>query len=93
MIWFGGSLAIDRLYDDAVIGNHEAWFQRRLALHRNAPSVHERRLGDGAWLRVGEHRTQEGGTVTTWTDITSLKQREDELADTVRQLEILVLEG
>jgi adenylate cyclase len=81
-------VAFDRQYLDESIGNREAWFQRRLALHRNAPSVHEQKLTDGTWLRIGEHRTQEGGTVTTWTDITSLKQREDELAETVRQLKI-----
>ena len=37
--------------------------------------------------RVGEHRTQEGGTVTTWTDITTIKQREAELAEMVGDLE------
>ena len=30
-------------------------------------------------LHVREFRTQEGGTVTTWTDITSMKRREEEL--------------
>src|SRR6202011_5452155 len=59
----------------------------RLAMHRNAPSVHDLQLIDGTWLRVGEHRTQEGGTVTTRMDITALKQREDELAEMVQQLQ------
>src|SRR3984893_4010894 len=81
-------LAFDRPYYDTSVGNREAWFQRRMALHRESPSVHELRLNDGTWLRVGEHRTHEGGTVTTWTDITALKQREDELAEAVRQLKI-----
>ena len=81
-------LAFERPHYDTSVGDREAWFQRRLALHRDAPSVHEQRLGDGTWLRVGEHRTQEGGTVTTWTDITALKQREHDLAETVRQLKI-----
>src|ERR1700730_1590596 len=80
--------AFDRPHYDTSVGNREAWFRQRVALHRDAPSVHEQRLNDGTWLRVGEHPTQEGGTVTTWTDITSLKQREDELAETVRQLKI-----
>ena len=83
-------VAFDRdvLHYDTSVGDPAAWFQRRVALHRNAPTVHEQRLSDGTWLRIGEHRTQEGGAVTTWTDITSLKQREEELAETVRQLEI-----
>jgi len=81
-------LAFERPHYDNSVGDRAAWFQRRLALHRNRPSVHEQKLGDGTWIRVGEHRTQEGGTVTTWTDITALKQHEDELAETVRQLKI-----
>ena len=83
-------VAFDRdvLHYDTSVGDPAAWFQRRVALHRNAPTVHEQRLSDGTWLRIGEHRTQEGGAVTTWTDITSLKQREEELAEAVRQLEI-----
>ncbi len=81
-------LAFDRPHYDTSVGNPGSWLERRVALHRDAPTVHEQRLSDGTWLRVGEHRTQEGGTVTTWTDITSLKQREEELAETVRQLKI-----
>jgi signal transduction histidine kinase/CheY-like chemotaxis protein len=73
-------------YDPAIVGR-QAWFERRMALHRNAPTVHEQKLADGTWLRVGEHRTQENGTVTTWTDITAIKQREAELADLVQRLE------
>jgi PAS domain S-box-containing protein len=78
---------IQRAYYDPSVGDTEAWFEKRLALHRNAPSVHELKLADGTWLRVGEHRTQEGGTVTTWTDITTIKQREAELAEMVGDLE------
>jgi adenylate cyclase len=81
------ALAFDRPHYDAAVGDRDAWFQQRLAMHRGAPSVHEQRLADGTWLRVGEHRTQEGGIVTTWTDITVLKQREDELAGMVQQLQ------
>src|SRR5580704_2667780 len=76
-----------RAYYDPSIGDSKAWFEKRLALHRKAPSVHEQKLADGTWLRVGEHRTQESGTVTTWTDITTVKQREAELAEMVARLE------
>jgi PAS domain S-box-containing protein len=79
---------LERDYYDAAIGDLQTWFEQRLALHRNAPTVHEQNLADGTWLRIGEHRTQEGGTVTTWTDITTIKQREAELADLVQRLEI-----
>jgi adenylate cyclase len=78
---------IRRAYYDPSVGDTEAWFEKRLALHRNAPSAHELKLADGTWLRVGEHRTQEGGTVTTWSDITTIKQREAQLAEMVGDLE------
>src|SRR5208282_674821 len=81
-------LSLDRDYYDPAIGDRQAWFERRLALHRNAPAVLEQKLADGTWLRIGEHRTREGGTVTTWTDITTMKQHEAELADLVQRLEV-----
>jgi signal transduction histidine kinase/CheY-like chemotaxis protein len=74
-------------YFDAI-GDRQAWFENRVALHRNAPTMHEQKLVGGTWLRIGEHRTREGGTVTTWSDITTLKQREAELADLVQRLEV-----
>jgi PAS domain S-box-containing protein len=55
------------------------WIEERLALHRNAPSGCEMRLSSALWLHVREFRTREGGTVTIWTDITAVKQREMEL--------------
>ena len=79
---------LGRDHYDPAIGDLSAWFERRMALHRNAPTVHEQNLAHGTWLRIGEHRTREGGTVTTWTDITTLKQHEAELADLVRRLEV-----
>jgi adenylate cyclase len=75
-------------YYDAAIGDRQAWFDERVALHRKAPTTHEQKHADGTWLRVGEHRTREGGTVTTWSDITTLKHRETELADLVQRLEV-----
>jgi adenylate cyclase len=82
------TLAFDRDHYKVSNAASEALYARRLALHRNVPSEHEQQLADGTWLRVGEYRTQEGGTVSIWTDITTLKRREAELADTVRHLEI-----
>jgi signal transduction histidine kinase len=64
---------------DAAHGDPEAWIAERLALHRGAPSACEMRLANGRWLHVREFRTQEGGIVTIWADITATKQREREL--------------
>jgi adenylate cyclase len=82
------TLVLSRDYYNPSIGDREAWLERRLALHRNAPSEHELQRADGTWLRVSEYPTHEGGTVSIWTDITALKQRETELAALVQKLEL-----
>jgi signal transduction histidine kinase/DNA-binding response OmpR family regulator len=64
------------------------WVARQIALHRGAPSEDELRFADGSWLKLAAYRTQEGGIVTTWADISTLKHRELELADLVARLEI-----
>ncbi|MFQ5774294.1 MAG: PAS-domain containing protein [Kiloniellaceae bacterium] len=43
------------------------------------PTVTEKRLADGRWLRVSRSATQEGGAVIIWSDITEMKQREEKL--------------
>ncbi|WP_335682317.1 hybrid sensor histidine kinase/response regulator [Porphyrobacter sp. HT-58-2] len=63
----------------------ERWKQDRLARHRNA-GAHVQLLSDGRWLQINELRTSEGGTVSIYTDITSVKaedarQRARELAE------------
>jgi adenylate cyclase len=79
---------LNRNYYDPSIVDRNAWFEQRVALHRNAPTASEQKLANGTWLRIGEHRTREGGTVTTWTDITTIKQNEAELAELVQRLEV-----
>jgi len=66
----------------------EAWIAQQMAAHRSAGADEDLQLDDGTWLRVGSHRTREGGVVTTWTDISALKHRELELADLVTRLEV-----
>src|SRR5688572_2577283 len=68
--------------------DNDAWIAQRLASHHNAIADEDLQLEDGTWLRVGSHRTREGGIVTTWADISTLKHRELELADLVARLEI-----
>jgi diguanylate cyclase (GGDEF)-like protein len=53
--------------------------QEHLAAHADAVLVTERRLGDGRWILVHEHRTPEGGSVALYTDVTELKRREEQI--------------
>lgn len=54
---------------------------KRLALHREAsdqPFLQEQ--SGGRWVQLRETKTKDGGTVTAWADVTSLKRRERALA-------------
>ena len=43
-------------------------------------------LGDGRWLQINERRTKDGGFVSVGTDITPLKQQEERLLLSEREL-------
>lgn len=67
----------------------EAWIAERLAHHRDPQAPYTYRRGDGRWIMVSERRTEDGGTVAVYSDITELKEREEELASKTRALEQL----
>ena len=48
--------------------------------------AYEARLQDGRWLQVNERRTRDGGYVSVGTDITALKQHEEQLINSERLL-------
>lgn len=49
-------------------------------------STYEAQLEDGRWLNINERRTKDGGFVSVGTDITTLKQHEQQLMHTERRL-------
>ena len=59
-------------------GRTEGWIRERLAQHQNpgGPMLHHQ--SDGRWIQISERKTQDGGTVGVYTDVTELKQREAE---------------
>ena len=48
--------------------------------------TYEARLADGRWLQVNERRTRDGGYVSVGTDITALKEHEEQLVNSERLL-------
>ena len=48
--------------------------------------TYQARLDDGRWLQVNERRTRDGGFVSVGTDITAIKQNEEELQKSERLL-------
>jgi adenylate cyclase len=70
-------------------GRVEDWIADRLLRRRNpgAPQVQQR--ADGRWVMISERRTDDGGTVAVYSDITELKRREANLAEKSTALEAL----
>ena len=73
--------AAERGYVKDAEGRVEEWIAERLQQHRNpgAPQVQQR--GNGRWVMVSERRTEDGGTVSVYSDISELKQREQDLTE------------
>jgi class 3 adenylate cyclase/phosphoglycerate-specific signal transduction histidine kinase len=70
-------------------GRIEEWVEERLARHRDPSAAFLQRRGDGRWVIVSERKTDDGGTVAVYSDVTELKQREEELSVKTNALEQL----
>ena len=73
--------AAERGYIQDAEGRVEAWIAERLHQHRNPGEPQVQRRGNGRWVMVSERRTEDGGTVAVYSDITDLKQREQDLTE------------
>jgi adenylate cyclase len=74
------------LVEDAK-GRAEEWIAARLARHRQPSEPHVQRRSDGYWIHINERKTTEGGTVAVYTNITEIKQAEEEIRMANRKLE------
>jgi len=81
--------AADRGYVKDAEERVEEWVRERMARHREPGLPHVQQRSDGRWILVSERKTDDGGTVAVYSDITEMKQRENELADKSRALEQL----
>ena len=70
-------------------GRIEDWVRERVARHQRPTGPHVQQRGDGRWILVSERKTDDGSTVAVYSDITELKQRENQLAEKSRALEQL----
>ncbi|ARO30732.1 adenylate/guanylate cyclase protein [Rhizobium sp. NXC14] len=70
-------------------GRVEEWVAERLWRHRNPGETWVQRRRDGRWIMISERRITAGGTVAVYSDITELKQREENLAEKSAALEAL----
>lgn len=79
----------ERGYIRDAEGRLEEWVAERLSRHRNPGEPWLQRRGDGRWIMISERRITGGGTVAVYSDITELKQREENLAEKSAALEAL----
>jgi PAS domain S-box-containing protein len=68
-------------------GRVEQWVAERLTRHRNPGEPHLQRRSDDRWILISERKTDDGGTVAVYSDITELKQREEDLTQKSTALE------
>ncbi len=70
-------------------GRVEEWVAERMALHQDPGEPRIQQRSSGQWILITERRTGDGGTVAIYSDITDLKQREEELTRKSNALEQL----
>ncbi|WP_165435627.1 PAS-domain containing protein [Bradyrhizobium sp. Leo121] len=70
-------------------GHVEAWVAERLARHRDPQGPHVQRRSNGRWIQINERKTDDGGTVATYTDITDVKQAEQAIQESEQRLRII----
>jgi len=73
--------AAERGYVKDAEGRVEEWVAERMRYHRNPGEPQVQRRNNGRWVMVSERRTEDGGTVAVYSDITELKQREQDLTE------------
>ena len=83
--------------DDAAAGfmpatasSVEGWVREKVAQHRALRRDLVARGSDGRWLRINEYRTDDGGTVAIYSDITEIKRREQSLKQSRRLLRSVI---
>ena len=68
-------------------GRIDEWVADRLALHHDPGEPQIQQRSGGQWILITERKTGDGGTVAIYSDISNLKQREEELEDALEERE------
>ncbi len=68
-------------------GRIDEWVAERLTFHHYPGEPRIQQRSGGQWILITERKTGDGGTVAIYSDITDLKQREEELTTKSNALE------
>jgi adenylate cyclase len=80
-------IAVARQRIDLAGHTPHEWIAERMRQHAAPFSAVEYTYQGNRWVRISERKTQDGGTVTVYTDITELKHRQIELEQAREQAE------
>ena len=72
--------------------DEDAWVASVLDARRNASGMRMQYLAGGVWLQISDHRMADGSMVSIYTDVTKLKQREQELDAAAQRASALLAE-
>ncbi len=75
------------LIEDAQ-SDKDSWLAERLERHRNPSGLHVQRRSGGRWLQISERKTEDGGMVAVYTDVTELKRTEQALREKTEFLQL-----
>ena len=73
--------------NEEAAGREEEWIAERMAQHRDPSGQPQIRRIGGRHMMITERRTAEGGVVAVRTDISEMKEKEEQLERTVTELE------
>ena len=62
-------------------GRVEEWMVERMEQHRNPGMPHVQRRAANTWIQVSERKTEDGGTVAVYSDITDIKRVDEALRE------------
>jgi signal transduction histidine kinase len=71
-------IAVERMHGDTAAAQ-EAWVQRRLDAHRSRAGLSESRFRDGRIITATERKTVDGGTISTFSDVTEFRATAERL--------------
>ncbi|MCZ6668780.1 MAG: response regulator [Gammaproteobacteria bacterium] len=73
-------------------GRVEEWVVERLERHRNPGIPYVFRRADDIWIQISERKTESGGTVAVYSDISNIKRAEEALRESEERY-TLAMEG
>ncbi len=68
----------------------EAWIAERLEQHRHPKGQILLQRSSGHWFQINEHKTESGGTVAVYTDITKYERAEEALRESEERFSAVV---